>query len=91
MPAAQQDMAELCEYLSRYYPSTAIRQYDRIMEKILKLPDFPEKYEAYHKGDYHFEYRKMVVNRYLIFYVVTDDAIEIRRIISGNQDLQNTL
>lgn len=91
MPAAQRDMLELCHYLSGFYPGTAIRQYDRIMEKILKLPDFPEKYEVYRKGNYHFEYRKMVVDRYLVFYVVTDTVIEIRRILPGNQDVENML
>lgn len=81
-------MLELCAYLSGFYPTTALRQYDRIMEKIMELPNFPLKHEAYRIGEYRFQYRKMVVDRYLVFYVVTDAAIEIRRILTGNQDIE---
>ncbi len=59
LPVAAQDLADIVEYLAQFYESTALRQYDRIVEKIKELPRFPEKYEAYSAGQYRLAYRRM--------------------------------
>lgn len=52
LPAAAQDLADIVEYLAQFYESIALRQYDRMVEKINELPKFPEKYEAYSAGKF---------------------------------------
>lgn len=85
---AAQDLEDVVDYLSQFYESTAIKRYDRIISKIQELPRFPEMYEEYRSGDcYRFDYRRMVVDDYLIFYVVLDDVIEIHRILHGKKDI----
>jgi addiction module RelE/StbE family toxin len=84
---AAQDLEDVVDYLSQFYTSTAIRQYDRIISRIKELTHFPNKYEEYGAGHYRFSYRRMIVDDYLIFYVVLDDTIEIHRIQHGKRDI----
>lgn len=91
LPVAAQDLADIVEYLAQFYESTALRQYDRIVEKIKELPRFPEKYEAYSAGQYRLAYRRMPVDSYLVFYVVLEDTIEIHRILHGSRDIKRHL
>lgn len=87
LPQAVQDLEDIVDYLSQFYASTAIKQYDRIIEKINDIPLYPNKYEEYRTGQYHNTYRRMVADDYLVFYVVMDDIIEIRRILHGKRDI----
>ena len=86
LPAAKVDLGDMIDYLSQFYPSTALKQYDRIIEKINALKEFPFMYEEYPVDVMGFRYRKMVVDKYLIFYIVLEDTIEIHRIINSRMD-----
>lgn len=57
------------------------------MEKINSLKEFPLMYEEYPMDVMGFRYRRMVVDKYLVFYVVLEDTIEIHRIINSKMDL----
>jgi addiction module RelE/StbE family toxin len=87
LPHAEQDLDDIVEYLSGFYPSTAIRQYDQIVSAILTLEEFPNKFEAYKPGQFRFSYRKMVVGDYLVFYVVNDAEGVVHRIMHGKRDI----
>lgn len=87
LPRTVQDLEDIVDYLSQFYASTAIKQYDRIIEEINDIPPCPNKYEEYRTGQYHNTYRRMVVDDYLVFYVVMDDIIEIHRILHGKRDI----
>lgn len=87
LPRAAQDLEDVVDYLSQFYTNTAVKQYDRIVSKIKELPHFPHKYEEYRAGHYRFSYRRMVVDDYLVFYVVLDDTIEIHSIQHGKRDI----
>lgn len=86
LPQAVQDLVDVVDYLSQFYVSTAIKQYDRIVSNIQELSHFPHKYEEYEVGHYRFSYRRMVVDDYLVFYAVLDDSIEIHRILHAKRD-----
>ncbi|MBS3885851.1 MAG: type II toxin-antitoxin system RelE/ParE family toxin [Dethiobacter sp.] len=88
LPIAEQDLAGIVEYLAQFYESTALRQYDHIVNKIKDLTLFPEKYEIYSEGQYRLPYRRMPVDSYLVFYVVLEDTIEIHRILHGSREIK---
>ncbi|MDR0470363.1 MAG: type II toxin-antitoxin system RelE/ParE family toxin [Nitrososphaerota archaeon] len=92
LPSAVKDIENMVEYLSNFYPSTALNQYDKIMLKIEKLKTFPLMCEKYGTID-GILYRKLVVDDYLVFYVVIaeDFVIEIHRIINSKTDYSNLL
>ena len=91
-PAAKQDLLELVEYLNTLSPDAALRIYDRITEEIQSLFRMPERCPRPRdlalaaKG-----YRYLIVEKYLVFYVVERDTVQIRRILYGRRDYQSLL
>lgn len=46
LPIAAKDLEDIADDLARFYDTTAVQQYDRIVEKIHELAEFPEMYEV---------------------------------------------
>jgi plasmid stabilization system protein ParE len=82
LPAAQRDMIEMVDYLNRFDIQTATGIYEEIIASMKSLNKFPERFpyiEVPHlrtKG-----YRFIVVKRYIVFYVVKGNIVEIRRVL----------
>lgn len=91
LPTAKNDLLDMVNYRSQFYPSTALKRYDRIIEKISLLADMPNMCEEYPTSVSDYKYRKMVVDDYLVFYVVLDDTVEIHNIINGRFDIAKYL
>ena len=89
LPLAKIDLTEIVDYLSDFSESVATKQYDKIIEKINDLKQFPFKCVEYKASNLHYKYRRMVVDNYLVFYVVFNEHIEIHRIIHTKRDLSN--
>lgn len=83
---AVRDLNEIVDNLSQFSSSVALRQYDRIIEKINTLKEFPEMCEEYKTSIMGYKYRKMVIDDYLVFYIVIDNIVEIHRIINSRMD-----
>jgi toxin ParE1/3/4 len=88
--AAEQDLTEIADYTAGENPSAALKVIVRIEKNILKLEDFPligvvpRIRRLARKG-----YRILIVDDYLIFYViVNNEIIEIRRILRGKLGYQ---
>lgn len=86
-PTAQQDLLEIIEYLNTLSPEAALRYYDLLTEQIASLSRMPERcpkpkdLALAAKG-----YRYLIVGNYLVFYIVSDDTVQIRRILYGRRD-----
>lgn len=91
-PAAKQDLLDLVTYLNTLSPDAALRLYDRITEEILSLSRMPERCPRPRdlalaaKG-----YRYLIVEKYLVFYVVEHDTVQICRILYGRRNYQALL
>lgn len=83
---AVRDLNEIVDNLSQFSSSVALRQYDRIIEKINTLKNFPEMCEEYKTSIMGYKYRKMVIDDYLVFYIVIVNIVEIHRIINSRMD-----
>ena len=86
---AAQDLTDIIEYITLDNPQSALKLLDEIDESILKLEDFP--YMGINPRDTRLQrlkYRILVVSNYLVFYVVKDDYVEIRRILHGKRKYQ---
>jgi addiction module RelE/StbE family toxin len=86
--AAEQDLAEIIEYISNDNPAVALKLVENIEHSILQLEDFPLiGVTPKNRRLTRKEYRILVVDSYLVFYVLADnETVEIRRIISGKRD-----
>jgi len=91
-PAAEQDLIEIIDYLNTLSPDSALRIYDAITEEIAGLSQMPERCPRPRdlalsaKG-----YRYLIVEKYLVFYVVAGDTVQIRRILYGRRDYRQLL
>ena len=91
-PTAKRDLLEIIDYLNTLSPEVALRYYDLLTEEIASLATMPERcprpkdLALAAKG-----YRYLVVKNYLVFYVVSGDTVQIRRILYGRRDYLSLL
>lgn len=86
LPIAEKDLTDIIEYISLDDPNSALKLLDEIDNSISNLPGFP--YMGCIPKDsrlQYLNYRILVVSSYLVFYVVKDSYIEIRRILHGKR------
>ena len=91
-PAAKQDLLDIIDYLNTLSPDTALRYYDLLTDEIAGLSHTPER--CPHPKDLALAakgYRYLIVRNYLVFYVVTGDTVQIRRILYGRRDYGSLL
>ena len=82
LPIAQQDLIDIFDYIREDNPTAAAKFIDKIDKSISKLELFP-KLGVVPKDDRleFFGYRMLVIDSYLVFYVIIENIVEIRRII----------
>lgn len=88
-PAAKHDFIDIINYLNTLSADAALRYYDLLTQKIGSLSEMPERCPYVRniplkaKG-----YRCLVVESYLVFYVVKCDTVQIRRILYGKRNYE---
>ncbi len=86
LPAAQADLEEIFAYILNDDPAAAAKFVDRIDITISQLARFPllgpVPKDPRHQ---HLGYRMLVVDNYLVFYVIKDQVVEIRRVLHGSR------
>ncbi|MCL2500753.1 MAG: type II toxin-antitoxin system RelE/ParE family toxin [Defluviitaleaceae bacterium] len=83
------DIEEIFSYISADNKKAASELRKRIYKGIKALTNFPYKYPAVQADDASGAergYRYMVVNPYIVFYRVLDDAIIVARILHSRQN-----
>lgn len=88
-PRAKTDLKDIIGYLNTLSPQAALKYYDMIVEKIGNLAEMPERCPFVRdvalkaKG-----YRYLVIENYLVFFVVKAETVQIRRIIYGKRNYE---
>ena len=87
LPLAMQDISEIDEYLSHFYPSTAANFFAELQKHLKTLISTPEIGEEYR------QYRRLVVKKYLVFYKVNyeERVVYVYRILRGSIDIEKRL
>lgn len=86
LPIAEQDITEIVEYIRNDDLSLALSMLNRMDEAINNLSMFP--FSGVVPDDVRLQslnYRILIVDNYLVFYVVMEDIIEIRRVFHGKR------
>jgi plasmid stabilization system protein ParE len=84
LPAAEQDLLDILDYIARDNPGAARAFVDRVEHAIGRLARFPRSGRI--PGDPRLRrggYRLLVVGDYLVFYVVIRRTVQVRRVIHG--------
>lgn len=84
LSTAQKDLDEIFDYILRDKPSAALSMLEKFDHTISQLSLNPEL-GVIPKDDRlkNLGYRMLIVEKYLVFYVVKPRSIQIRRIIHG--------
>jgi len=84
LPVAENDLLDIVDYIARDRPTAARAFVDRLDRAVARLAVFPRS--GRQPDDQRLRaagYRIVVVDDYLVFYVVRSSAVQIRRVIHG--------
>jgi len=90
LPLARKDLLDISNYIADNLkaPKAAIHLLDALDKAIPRLENFPYLCSSYHPiQSLEDEYRLLPVNNYAVLYVVTENMVEIRRIVYAKMDL----
>ena len=88
------DLQEIIDYIVSQFsaPLTAANLLEKLENKIANLQYFPLAGKEYVAGKgLEDKYRALMVENYLVFYVVYEDVVEIRRVIYAKREYENLL
>ncbi|MBM6995989.1 type II toxin-antitoxin system RelE/ParE family toxin [Paenibacillus sp. DXFW5] len=86
LPIAEEDLSNIIHYIMLDNPDAALSMADKLDQSISILELFPNSGTI--PNDIRLQvlnYRMLVVESYLVFYVVLKDTVEIRRILHGKR------
>jgi toxin ParE1/3/4 len=86
-PLAESDLNEILDYIAEHRPLTAVAVVGRIREKCDLLASHPLIGQL--RPEFPGDYRSFPVERWVIFYRVVSDTVEVHRIIDGARDLDS--
>jgi toxin ParE1/3/4 len=90
LPLAQKDLRNIISYIADTLkaPKTAMDLVDTFDKAISKLKQFPYSCKVYQSTEsLEVEYRMLPVKNYLVFYIVTEQYVEMHRIIYAKMDI----
>ena len=91
-PAAQNDMREIVDYLNTLSPDAAVKYYDLFIEKIETLATMPERCPLLKDIQLRLRgYRMLLVKNYIVFYVINEKTVEIRRVLYARRYYEGLL
>lgn len=87
LPIAEEDLMEIIDYILIDKPDYALTLLNKFNESIIRLENFP-LLGSIPKDAFiaQMNYRILVIDSYLVFYVFVNDTIEIRRIINSKRN-----
>lgn len=91
-PAAKRDLQQIVDYLNTLSAQAALRYYDLLVEQISSLSRMPFRCPRSRDAALAAKgYRYLLVEKYLVFYVVVGDTVQIRRILYARRNYQSVL
>lgn len=84
--AAQQDLTDILNYIRQDNPTAAYKLIQEIDKVVSGLEEFPNM--GVIPKDLRLKslnYRMLVIDNYLVFYVIKENIIEIRRLVHGKR------
>lgn len=89
LPSAETDLMDIFDYIFADSPKSAEKMIDLFDSKIANLGYFPfAGKEVSDKLLRMKGYRLLIIDNYLVFYVIKKNIIEIRRILHGSRNYQ---
>jgi len=91
-PAAQSDLLDIAIHLSNQDPEEEDRYYELITEKVRSLARSPDSFPPARDMQLRLRgYRMLSVEKYIIFFVVKDRTVELRRILYARRQYERLI
>jgi len=88
-PAAKRDFMDIINYLNTLSADAALRYFDLLSDKIGSLAQMPERCPHLRNNPLKAKgYRCLVVESYLVLYVMKGGTVQIRRILYGKRNYE---
>lgn len=94
LPLFEQDLLETVNYITNILknPDAALRLVDDVEKAILERLNNPVPFEPYHSAKNRlYPYYRIYVRNYVVYYVVIDDIMEVRRFLYCARDIDKNL
>lgn len=94
LPLFEEDLNDTVEYISKKLknPNAALRLIDSIQNAIEKRALQPDSFEPFHSAkERRYPYYRIYVKNYIVFYVVIDDIMEVRRLLYNRKNYKEDL
>ena len=90
LPLAEKDLESIADYIANHLkaPKAALDFINAVENGVKQLLEHPYSCRVYQpERPIDMEYRLLVVNNFLIFYVVLENFVEIHRIVYGRRNI----
>lgn len=88
LPAAQDDLLSILKFISQDNPKAAAAFIDKLDNRIGNLKHHPLLgWVPRHPKLFEYGYRVLIIDSYLVFYVIHKKTIEIHRVIHASRNL----
>ena len=88
LPVAQDDLISIFDYIAKDSPERAMAFVEKLDKRIGILEQQPNLGRIpRHSKLKQFGYRVLIIESYLIFYVIRNKVIEIHRVVHGSRNL----
>jgi len=92
IPSAQEDLLSILEFIAKDSPRRAVSFIDELDDRARHLELHPQLGRVpRHPKLREFGYRVLVVESYLVFYVIRERTIEVHRVIHGSRNLDDLI
>ena len=91
-PTAQNDLREIADYLNALSSRAGVCYYDLLVAEIGTLATMPERCPLAKDAQLRLRgYRTLQAKQYIVFYIITDRTVEIRRILYARRQYERLL
>ncbi|HBW37888.1 type II toxin-antitoxin system RelE/ParE family toxin [Desulfosporosinus sp. BICA1-9] len=88
-PSAEQDLKDVINYLNEFSPQAALKIYDEIVAGIASLEQMPMRCSLAKNTVLRAkQYRLLLVQNYVVFFIVNGNVVQIRRILYGRRQYE---
>ena len=92
LPAADADLAEIFDFIAEDSPKRALSYLEKLDKRIGLLEHHPRLGRVpRHPKLRGYGYRVLIVESYLIFYIIRGQTIEIHRIVHASRNLDHLI
>jgi len=92
LPIAEEDLISILDWIAKDSPTRALKFVDKLEVRIGKLESFPLLGRIPRNIKLrNYGYRVLVIEDYLIFYIIRKNTVEVHRVIRASRDLDKLI